>query len=259
MTKPKAAFMLLILLACASFFSGCSSGPTVPGGPGPGSNGVLSVTTVGGLASTGAVGGPFSPSSMSFGLQNTGGAAIGWTATSTQGWVTVAPASGNLAAAASTTVTVSINGASANAMTVGTYNAIVTFTNTTNGTGNTTRPASLTVTDTSQPVTVTVDYTRVLPLPNPNGADFPTLAWSFPPTTNGTAGMGKVSADNFTSALIPIRTETLITIWVIDDKMNNGTTSFVCRTIKINGQTLNVGATLYGQATFTLGNDGIVR
>ncbi len=147
----------------------------------------------------------------------------------------------------------------ANALGVGVYNAILTFTNTTNGTGNTTRPASLTVTDTSQPVTVTVDYTRVLPLPNPNGADFPTLAWSFPPNTQGTAGMGKVSNDNFSSALIPIRTETVITMWVIDDKMNNGTTSFVCRTIKINGQLVNVGATLYGQATFILGNDGIVR
>jgi spore coat protein CotH len=71
--------------------------------------------------------------------------------------------------------------------------------------------------------------------------------------------MAKVSGDNFTSALVPIRTETPILMWVIDDKMNNGVTSVVCATIKINGQTINVGTTLYGQATFILGNDGIIR
>jgi len=221
--------------------------------------GSLSVTPAGGLTSTGPAGGPFAPASMDFALQNTGGTSIAWTASANQTWLTVSPTSGNLAAAATTTVTVSINSVNANALGVGAYNALLTFTNTTNGTGNTTRPASLTITDSSQPVTVTVDYTRVLPMPNPSGLDFPTLAWSFAPNTQGTSAMGKLADDNFTSTFVSLRTETVITMWVIDDKMHNGVTAVVCRTIKINGQTLNVGTTIYGHATFTLGNDGIVR
>jgi len=221
--------------------------------------GALAVTPAGGLSSTGPAGGPFTPSSLAYTFQNTGGTAIAWTASANQTWVTVSPTSGNLAAAAMTTVTVSINSVNANALGIGTYNALLTFTNSTNGTGNTTRPAILTVTDSSQPVSVTVDYTRVLPMPNPSGLDFPTLAWSFAPNNQGTSAMGKLADDNFTSTFVSLRTETLITIWVIDNKMHNGVTAVVCRTIKINGQTLNVGTTIYGQATFTLGNDGIVR
>jgi hypothetical protein len=256
MTKAKMSYLILLLLAAGSFFS-CSNGPTDPGGnPQPGA---LAVTPAGGLTSTGPAGGPFTPATLDLTLRNSGGVAIAWTASANQTWITVSPASGNLAGGASTTVTASVNNATANALAAGAHNAILTLTNTTNGTGSTTRPASLTVTDSSQATTVTVDYTRVLPMPNPNGLDFPTLAWTYPPSYSNTAGLGKVANDNFTSALIPIRTETVIQIWVIDDKMHNGTTAFVCRTIKINGQTLDVGTTIYGQTSFILGNDGVVR
>ncbi len=106
--------------------------------------GSLSVTPVEGLASTGNVGGPFSPASKVYTLQNTGGTAIAWTAAKTQAWTTLSAVSGSLNPGVSVTVTVSIN-TGANALAAGTYNDTISFTNTTNGSGTTTRPVSLTI------------------------------------------------------------------------------------------------------------------
>jgi len=104
----------------------------------------LSVTPADGLSSSGPVGGPFTPSSKSYTLQNTGGQALNWTAGVNQNWVSLSPTSGTLNPGASTTVTVSIN-SNADGLTAGSYSATVTFTNTTNGQGNTTRSVNLTV------------------------------------------------------------------------------------------------------------------
>ena len=106
--------------------------------------GVLVVTPTGGLTSSGPAGGPFTPDSQSYTLQNTGGTSISWTASKTQAWTTMYSISGSLSAGGSTTVDVLIN-SNANGLAVGTYNDTVTFTNTTNGTGNTTRAVTLTV------------------------------------------------------------------------------------------------------------------
>ena len=221
--------------------------------------GGLTVSPAGGFASTGNVGGPFAPASQIYTLQNTGGVPIDWTAAVTQTWVTVSPAFGNLGAGASTTVTASIDTVVANALAAGTYNDTLTFTNTTNGIGSTTRPVTLTVTVPSNPIMVTIDYERVLPIPNPNGANFPYVAWYIDPTHLGTRALTKVTEDIFTTPLIPLVTERVIRVWVMDTKMDNGTSSKVCRTIKVNGQLLDVGLTIYGEASFIIGNDGIVR
>ncbi len=109
--------------------------------PPPGS---LTVTPAGGLTSTGPAGGPFTPSSQAYTLKNTGGTSLAWTAAASQTWVTVSPASGDLAGGASVTATVSINNW-ANALAEGAYTDSVVFTNTTNGMGNTSRPVALTV------------------------------------------------------------------------------------------------------------------
>src|SRR5512143_2697561 len=101
--------------------------------PGP-----LTVSPAGGLTSSGTAGGPFTPSSVSYTLTNTGTAPMNWTASKVQSWVTLSATGGTLAAGAGTTVTVSI-GTGANSLAAGSYNDNVTFTNTTNGTGNTTR------------------------------------------------------------------------------------------------------------------------
>lgn len=115
---------------------------------GPGS---LSVSPSTGLSSSGEAGGPFSPSSQQYTLANTGGQSINWSAGVTQPWVTLSLTGGTLAAGATTTVTISIN-SNANGLAAGSYSDVVTFVNTTNGSGNTTRSVSLNIT---QPVPVT--------------------------------------------------------------------------------------------------------
>ena len=116
--------------------------------------GALSVSPADGLSSSGAPGGPFSPSSRQYTLTNTGGTSINWTASKTQTWVTLSPVGGTLAVGANDNVTVSIN-SGANTLVAGNYSDNVTFTNTTNGTGDTIRTVSLTVTtapDTAPPI-----------------------------------------------------------------------------------------------------------
>ncbi len=105
---------------------------------------VLAVTPATGLTSTGTIGGPFTPSSAVYTISNTGNASMNWTAAKTVAWVTLSSTGGTLAAGANTTVTASIN-TSANSLAVGSYSDTITFTNTTNGTGNTTRSVSLAV------------------------------------------------------------------------------------------------------------------
>ena len=109
-----------------------------------------------------------------------------------------------------------------------------------------------------KPKTVTVDYARVLPVPNPNGMDAPGLNWSYDPYQGGVIIMTKAAEDNFTASGVSIMTETRITIFVIDGRMYNGSTAKVCKTLKIDGQELEIGST-YGQATFIYDNDGKVR
>jgi hypothetical protein len=96
------------------------------------------------LSSSGYEGGPFDPASTDYTLENTGASSINWQAAKTQGWVTLSATSGTLAAGANTTVTVSIN-STANSLAANTYNDTVTFTNTTNGDGDTSRGVMLTV------------------------------------------------------------------------------------------------------------------
>jgi len=106
--------------------------------------GTLAVTPAGGLTSSGSFGGAFSPSSLQYTLSNPGGTPINWTAANTSGWVDLSATGGTLAAGANTTVTVSIN-SNATTLNVGGYNDSVVFTNTTNGSGDTTRGVNLTV------------------------------------------------------------------------------------------------------------------
>ena len=55
---------------------------------------MLSVSPASGLASGGAPGGPFSPASQTYGLTNTGTATLNWTATKTAAWLTLSSTSG---------------------------------------------------------------------------------------------------------------------------------------------------------------------
>jgi hypothetical protein len=106
--------------------------------------GNLGVSPAGGLASSGYTGGPFSPSSILYGLTNAGGSNLSWTASATANWLSVSPSSGTLAGGASTNVQVSIS-ANANGLAPGNYTGTVGFTNLSSGLGNATRLASLSV------------------------------------------------------------------------------------------------------------------
>jgi len=106
--------------------------------------GVLSVSPDAGLSSSGPMGGPFSPSSKSYTLTNTGGTTINYSIFNSQNWVSLASTGGSLEPQASTSIAVSINDA-ANSLSEGIYSGTVSFTNTTNGNGNTSRSVLLTI------------------------------------------------------------------------------------------------------------------
>ncbi|GAG12791.1 unnamed protein product, partial [marine sediment metagenome] len=106
--------------------------------------GELAVTPAGGLDSSGNEGGPFSPDSKEYTLKNVGGEPMNWTATPSVNWVEATPPSGTLAPGATAAVTVSIN-SKANSLGAGSYDGNVSFTNTTNHNGDTSRVMSLTV------------------------------------------------------------------------------------------------------------------
>ena len=117
--------------------------------------GELEVTPSDGLNSSGPQGGPFSPSSKQYTLKNIGGESISWSASVNQNWISVSSSSGSLNPGASTTVTVSIN-SKANSLSPGTYTGTVSFKNTTNGRGDTTRTVQLTVQQSTTFYTLTV-------------------------------------------------------------------------------------------------------
>jgi len=103
----------------------------------------LQVSSTAAFASTGAVGGPFKPATDGYGLANNGTAQLAWTASATQGWLSLSSSGGTLAASASVTVAASIN-SNANALATGTYSDTITFTDTSSG-NTQTQPVKLIV------------------------------------------------------------------------------------------------------------------
>ncbi len=104
----------------------------------------MSVSPGNTFSASGTAGGSFTPSAATYTITNTGTASMSWTASKTQTWLTLDATAGTLAAGANTTVTASIN-TNTNALAAGNYSDTITFTNTSNGTGSTTRAASLAV------------------------------------------------------------------------------------------------------------------
>jgi hypothetical protein len=108
------------------------------------SPGLLTVTPVGGLDASGITGGTITPGSSTYTLTNNGGSALDWSAGKLVNWLSLTASSGNLAAGASTTVTVSINSEAAK-LPPGVYEDDIHFTNTTDGKGDTSRKIRLEV------------------------------------------------------------------------------------------------------------------
>ena len=105
----------------------------------------MKVTPSSDLVSSGPAGGPFTPGSIEYILenQNTSGS-ISYEVTKTQSWVTITNGTGTIPAGGTAAVTVSIN-SGANSLDNGEYYDTVQFTNTTDHDGDTTRDVILTV------------------------------------------------------------------------------------------------------------------
>ena len=94
------------------------------------------------MSSSGNQGGPFSPSSFQYQLSASTGT-LNYSITGLPSWLTASSDLG-LCGDGGTTITFTVN-ASANSLSPDTYNATISFINATNGNGNTTRTAALTV------------------------------------------------------------------------------------------------------------------
>ncbi len=104
----------------------------------------LAVSPGTGLAAEGQHGGPFSPNSIDYTLENLDDSPLTYSVSATQAWVTVTNGSGTIPASGSALVTVEIN-AAANTLGDGDYSDTITFVNETNHDGDTTREVTLTV------------------------------------------------------------------------------------------------------------------
>lgn len=113
--------------------------------------GRLEVTPADILTSSGRQGGPFSPSGKTYTLHNPGANPILWSVSQAGagGWLSISATDGTLEAGESTIVDVLIN-FNARGLSPGRYGASVSFTNKTNGEGDTFRLVILTVTPTFQ-------------------------------------------------------------------------------------------------------------
>jgi tetratricopeptide (TPR) repeat protein len=107
-----------------------------------GSTGALMVSPDSNYSPAGTVGGPFSPISKTYILQNIGTGGINWTVSKTVDWLTLSASEGRLEGGTSTTVILSLNDI-ADTLSVGTYTDTVLFINDTNGNGTTTRTVTL--------------------------------------------------------------------------------------------------------------------
>ena len=167
----------------------------------------LSVTPASGLASTGPTGGPFSPTSQTYGLTNVGSANLNWTATNTANWLTLSINSGTLAPGAGTNVTVSFS-ANANALAAGSYSDTVSFTNLNNGNGNATRAVSLTVTNLVPVLAVTP--ASGLTSVGPTGGPFSPCSQSYGLTNMGNGNLNWTATNTANWLTLSITSGTLV-------------------------------------------------
>ncbi|MFQ5653295.1 MAG: agmatine deiminase family protein [Planctomycetota bacterium] len=104
----------------------------------------LRVTPGVGLIAAGPVGGPFTPASVLYTLENTSDAAISYSVTASETWLTVTGGSGSIAPQATVEVTVSIN-TEADTLGSGSHGGTISFANLTDHDGDTVRPVELIV------------------------------------------------------------------------------------------------------------------
>ena len=110
----------------------------------PQSRGGLVVSPSTGLAAAGTAGGPFSPASLTYTLENTGDQPLRWLMGKTEDWVQLGATNGVLNPGESTSVAISLTD-SAHLLKAGSYSDTLAFINADTGYGNTARTVSLVV------------------------------------------------------------------------------------------------------------------
>jgi sulfur relay (sulfurtransferase) DsrF/TusC family protein len=86
-----------------------------------------------GFTAIGASGGPFTVTSESFVLTNSGTNGLTWTATTNSTWLSISPVGGTLAAGGAVTTAMASLNAAAYSLPIGNYTAVVAFSNVTSG------------------------------------------------------------------------------------------------------------------------------
>jgi hypothetical protein len=149
----------------------------------------LGVAPGSGLNAEGPHGGPFTPSSLTFTLQNFDAWEMPYEVTKTAGWLTITNGTGTIPAGGQATVTVAI-GCTASLLANATYSDTLTFTNLVNHDGDTTRPVQLKVGVATQKHVWNLDL-------NPNWTITGGGQWAFGhPTGQGGASHGSPDPSN---------------------------------------------------------------
>ncbi|MCC7387173.1 MAG: trypsin-like peptidase domain-containing protein [Phycisphaerales bacterium] len=118
-----------------------ASGATTADTLWPGASGIL-VSPGGVFTAEGQAGGPFTPGSQVYTIRNMGDVSLDYLVSTPDNWLTITNGVGTIPASAQADVTVTIN-SNANGFPNGGYNATVSFANTTDHDGDTTRPVKL--------------------------------------------------------------------------------------------------------------------
>ena len=212
--------------------------PTAPRPP------ELQVTPTSDLVSTGPKGGPFTPTSATYTLTNIGAASLNWTAGKGQSWVTLSKSGGTLAAGATDTVTVTI-GTNATSLNVGTYTDTISFTNTTNHTGDAARGASLTIQGTGSQGALQVTPATGLSSSGSKGGPFTPASTTYTLTNTGTATITWTAG----------KTQAWVTLSKTSGALTAGATDTVMVSIGTGANNLNVGSHT-DAVTFTNSTNG---
>ena len=230
-------------------------------------------TTFAASGPQGGVGGSFTPATTSYTLQNTGSSPMDFTVTGQPSWLTVSSPSGTIPAGGSVTSTVAIN-AGANTLSIGTATGALTFTNTTNNLGTTTRPVSLTV---QQPARLTVVAADGLVASGNQGGSFAPAAKSYTLSNSGGAPLSFTVSDDrgwidvaAASGTIPAGGSTTVTVTVnavantLASGTYNGTVTFTNVSSAVGNTTRPVSLTVIpkGQVIFkvtTTEGDGVFK
>ena len=145
----------------------------------PPAPGYLSVSPATDFISTGFEGGPFTPDSQVYTLSNTGSLTLEWSASSSVAWVSCFPSTGTLYPGQSQEVSFDLVSAQVDTFPSSAYQGLLSFVNTTDGSGGTSQNVTLTIDPPATPGTLDVAPTGDFTSVGPEGGPFvpPSHTW----------------------------------------------------------------------------------